>query len=148
MSASCVNEEAMVVSETGDTLSPNVRKDRRAAETWHDVRDAVNLGEMPPSDEPEQTDFTELTGTIQFKDGLGTNNDLSIKSPLLRILGKGSARASLEGQIRELGLSDRVSLPGWVRPVWDELVGATIFALPSRYAGCSRCRRQSVLRVD
>jgi len=53
----------------------------------------------------------------------------------LRILGEGSARASLEGQIRELGLSARVSLPGWVRPVWDELAAATIFALPSRYEG-------------
>ena len=53
----------------------------------------------------------------------------------LRILGEGSERASLEDQIRELGLSDRVTMPGWIQPVWDELAEATIFALPSRYEG-------------
>lgn len=36
-----------------DTLSPDILKDRIAAETWHDVRDALNLGEMPPEEEPE-----------------------------------------------------------------------------------------------
>lgn len=36
-----------------DTLSAELLEDRRAAETWHDVRDALNLGEMPPEDEPE-----------------------------------------------------------------------------------------------
>lgn len=35
-----------------DTLSPDLLKDIRAAETWHDVRAAINLGEMPPEDEP------------------------------------------------------------------------------------------------
>ncbi len=53
----------------------------------------------------------------------------------LRILGEGSERASLENQIRQLGLSDRVTLPGWIQPVWEELAQATIFALPSRYEG-------------
>jgi len=36
-----------------DTLSPDLLKNRIAAETWHDVRDALNLGEMPPEEEPE-----------------------------------------------------------------------------------------------
>lgn len=53
----------------------------------------------------------------------------------LRILGEGSARDRLEDQVRVLGLSDRVSMPGWVRPVWNELAESTIFALPSRYEG-------------
>lgn len=53
----------------------------------------------------------------------------------LRILGEGSERANLESQIRELELSDRVTLPGWIQPVWEELAKATIFALPSRYEG-------------
>ena len=35
-----------------DTLSSNFLDDRPAAETWHDVKDALNLGEMPPEDEP------------------------------------------------------------------------------------------------
>ena len=36
-----------------DTLSPKLINDRRAAERWHDVRDALNQGEMPPQEEPE-----------------------------------------------------------------------------------------------
>ncbi|MDA0812948.1 MAG: DUF1592 domain-containing protein [Verrucomicrobia bacterium] len=36
-----------------DTLSAELTEDRRAAEHWHDVRDALNLGEMPPEEEPE-----------------------------------------------------------------------------------------------
>jgi GalNAc-alpha-(1->4)-GalNAc-alpha-(1->3)-diNAcBac-PP-undecaprenol alpha-1,4-N-acetyl-D-galactosaminyltransferase len=59
------------------------------------------------------------------------------KSPdwSLRILGEGSMRTSLEKQIRDHGLADRVTLAGWIRPIWDELAASTIFALPSRYEG-------------
>lgn len=53
----------------------------------------------------------------------------------LRILGEGSQRVALEQLARQLGVSDRVELPGWVRPIWDELTAATLFALPSRYEG-------------
>ncbi|MGB0328247.1 MAG: DUF1592 domain-containing protein [Akkermansiaceae bacterium] len=34
-----------------DELSTDIIKDRVAAEIWHDVRDALNLGEMPPEKE-------------------------------------------------------------------------------------------------
>ena len=34
-----------------DNLSTNLIEDVRAAETWHEVRNAINLGEMPPDDE-------------------------------------------------------------------------------------------------
>ena len=40
---------------------------------------------------PAKTDFSELTGTFQVKNGFVTNQDLSAKSPLLRISGKGNA---------------------------------------------------------
>jgi mono/diheme cytochrome c family protein len=39
-----------------DTLSTDLLKDRPAAETWHDVLNALNLGEMPPEDEPQLSD--------------------------------------------------------------------------------------------
>lgn len=39
-----------------DTLSIDLIKDRPAAETWHDVLNALNLGEMPPEDEPQFSD--------------------------------------------------------------------------------------------
>lgn len=39
-----------------DTLSPDLLNDRPAAETWHDVLNALNLGEMPPEDETQLND--------------------------------------------------------------------------------------------
>jgi glycosyltransferase involved in cell wall biosynthesis len=53
----------------------------------------------------------------------------------LRILGEGSQRGRLEQQIEQLQLRQQVSLPGWIRPLWDELGAATLFVLPSRYEG-------------
>jgi len=46
---------------------------------------------LPESQETAKTDFTELTGTIQIKDGVARNEDLLGKSPLLRVQGQGSA---------------------------------------------------------
>jgi len=53
----------------------------------------------------------------------------------LVILGEGSARGALEQQIKSLGLSERVTMPGWVESIWDGLSKATFFVLPSRYEG-------------
>lgn len=36
-----------------DALSRDLVNDRRAAETWHEVRNVLQLAEMPPDDEPE-----------------------------------------------------------------------------------------------
>ena len=38
-----------------DTLSFDLITDVRSAETWHDVRGVINLGEMPPDDEEDLT---------------------------------------------------------------------------------------------
>ena len=38
----------------------------------------------------QKTDFAELGGTYTISRGLLTNNDLSLKSPLLRVAGKGT----------------------------------------------------------
>jgi AsmA protein len=37
----------------------------------------------------QKTDFTELTATFRIRDGVAHNNDLSLKSPLLRVGGAG-----------------------------------------------------------
>ena len=49
-----------------DTLSPDLLKNAAAAETWHDALNALNLGEMPPKDEPQLTGKERdiLTGWI------------------------------------------------------------------------------------
>ncbi len=53
----------------------------------------------------------------------------------LRIVGEGSMRDELEEIVRDLKLKSRVSLPGWINPIWPEVAAATVFALPSRYEG-------------
>lgn len=52
-----------------DTLSTDLIQDRAAAETWHDALDVIQLGEMPPEDEPSLSakDRTILTGWIQSR---------------------------------------------------------------------------------
>lgn len=52
-----------------DTLSTNLVKDSAAAETWHDVLNVLNLGEMPPEDETPLTmqERDILTGWITEK---------------------------------------------------------------------------------
>lgn len=53
----------------------------------------------------------------------------------LVISGEGPQRASLEAQVRELGLEAVVSLPGRTNAVDDVLAGSAVFVLSSRYEG-------------
>jgi len=51
----------------------------------------------------------------------------------LKIVGDGPLRDSLFAQVVELGLVDRVVLPGVTRDIATEYLGADVFVLPSRY---------------
>ena len=53
----------------------------------------------------------------------------------LVILGEGPERVRLTSLASELGVLDRVSLPGWVAEPGDTLATASVFVLPSRYEG-------------
>ncbi|MBF0370842.1 MAG: AsmA family protein [Magnetococcales bacterium] len=70
------------------------------------IRNAFNLFKGKPQ-EPEgsfeKTDFSELSGSAQIKNGLVKNSDLSMTSPLLRISGKGEA--DLPGDKVDYGLT-------------------------------------------
>lgn len=48
-------------------------------------------GERLEEDEPNQTDFSDLTGTFDIRDGVVHNDDLEANSPLLRVRGEGQA---------------------------------------------------------
>ncbi|MBX6366529.1 MAG: AsmA family protein [Rhodospirillales bacterium] len=83
----------------------------------------------------QQTDFSELAGTFTIAKGILSNNDLVLKSPLLRVEGAGKvdlprrtvdyrvtpkAVASLEGQGGRADLSG-IMVPVIVRGPWDNL---------------------------
>ena len=53
----------------------------------------------------------------------------------LVLLGEGDERARLEARVRDLGLQQHVSLPGWVSDVDGALSRSDLFVLPSRYEG-------------
>ncbi|EMI17397.1 glycosyl transferase, group 1 [Rhodopirellula maiorica SM1] len=53
----------------------------------------------------------------------------------LKILGEGAMREELQRQADEAGISRRLSMPGWLRPIAPEYEIATLFVLPSRYEG-------------
>jgi AsmA protein len=56
------------------------------------IRDAYAAYKKQPSEKPvekPQTDFALLSASINIKDGLVSNNDLSAQSPLLRVTGAG-----------------------------------------------------------
>jgi AsmA protein len=86
---------------------------------------AALAGQTLPAASSQETDFTELSGTAKITDGLVKNNDLLLKSPLLRVAGKGEASlptekidylvtttlvGSTKGQAGE-GLEDLAGLP-------------------------------------
>lgn len=57
------------------------------------IRDAkarIKGQPIPETDQPAQTDFTELSGSATITDGVLTNRDLTAKSPFLRVTGDGS----------------------------------------------------------
>ena len=53
----------------------------------------------------------------------------------LIVLGEGRLRPQLEGQVRALGLEDRVSLPGWAENPYALMSRAALFVLSSRHEG-------------
>ncbi|MCB1959024.1 MAG: AsmA family protein [Rhodocyclaceae bacterium] len=55
-------------------------------------------GQSLPADAgAEQTDFSDLSASLNIADGVVRNNDLSLRSPLLRVGGEGSANLVSEG---------------------------------------------------
>ncbi len=61
------------------------------AQMIRDARARLRGEPVASDDAPKRTDFAEITGTATITDGLVSNQDLSGKSPLLRLTGQGTA---------------------------------------------------------
>lgn len=83
----------------------------------------------------QQTDFSEMGGTFQIRNGILSNNDLALLSPLMRVTGKGTvnlpqrridyrlepkAVASLKGQGGKTDASG-VAVPVIVKGPWHDI---------------------------
>ncbi len=99
------------------------------------VRNAANAFLDPGASETQKTDFAELSGSFDIKQGLLNNQDLKLLSPLLRVEGKGTsdlpkrtvdyrvepkAVASLEGQGSD-GDASGLAVPVLVSGPWHNL---------------------------
>jgi len=59
------------------------------AQTIRETKAKFGGKPAPKSDEPQQTDFSTLSGSGEIKNGVLTNKDLLAKSPYLRVTGAG-----------------------------------------------------------
>jgi AsmA protein len=92
------------------------------------IRNAqARLAGKPVDDSaPQQTDFSELSGSATIRNGLVNNQDLSAKSPLLRVSGKG--QVDLPGDTIDYLLTTEVvkSLEGQGGAGSNELTGLPV----------------------
>lgn len=95
------------------------------------IRDAKSLlagggTDAVKSSPAEKTDFSELTATFSIKDGVATNDDLEMKSPLFRVGGAGSVDVG-EGK---LDYTTKVAVVGTLKGQdgrnLDQLRGVTV----------------------
>ena len=99
------------------------------------VRNVASAFLDPAAKQTQKTDFAELGGTYVIERGILTNNDLLLKSPLLRLSGKGNVGlpkrmvnyrlepkivASTKGQGGKAGAGG-ISVPVIVSGPWDNL---------------------------
>lgn len=62
----------------------------------------------------------------------------------LHIYGEGAERSRLETKIGEMGMSDKVFLPGYSNHIFDDILQAALFVLPSDYEGISNSMLEAV----
>lgn len=96
--------------------------------------------ERVPSDLPElPSRFVLGVGRLGMEKGfdllLDAFSRLSDRTIHLVLAGEGPARSDLVARARDLGIADRVHLPGWLADIHGILRRADVFVLSSRYEG-------------
>lgn len=110
------------------TFTDGAIKGLNIAESIRKAKAALGGKKASGSDAPVQTDFSSLTGTFVAKNGVITNKDLLVKSPLLRVDGHGdidlpkenlnyNVNASIVGSTKGQGGEELSSLKGLTIPI-------------------------------
>ncbi len=117
---------AEMIFRNGSVNGVNVAKMIR------DARARLKGKSIPEDNEPNKTDFTELSATATIVKGIVSNDDLTLKSPLLRIAGEGNA--SLPNETLDYRVDATVvgTLKGEGGRSAEELKGVTV---PIKIAG-------------
>jgi len=122
------------VEEIKQTLSGNggfsftdgALKGINIAESIRKAKAALSGQKLADSGEPVQTDFSTLSGTFKATNGVIDNQDLALKSPLLRISGAGQASLPKETIDYSLKVAIVGSISGQGGKELAELKGLTI----------------------
>ncbi|OOZ44802.1 AsmA family protein [Solemya velum gill symbiont] len=87
-------DKKQMMSSLGGNTTFTVRngsvKGINLAAALREAKAKLNNRPVEKAKEARQTDFAELSGTAKIKSGVVTNNDLVMKSPFLRVTGKGT----------------------------------------------------------
>lgn len=99
------------------------------AGTIRDIKNKFNFqGSTLGADEKKKTDFSEMTASFKINNGVAHNEDLSMKSPLLRVTGRGdidignsmlnyTAKPTVVASLKGQGGADLEALNGLTFPV-------------------------------
>ena len=88
------NVDAMIAALNGDgsfSLRDGAVKGFNLGKIIRNAQAKLRGEAASADDKVEKTDFSSLDASFQIKDGVASNRDLSLKSPLLRVTGLGSA---------------------------------------------------------
>ncbi len=129
-----LNGTGATVEEIKQTLSGNggfsftdgALKGINIAEAIRKAKAALSGQKIAESDAPVQTDFSTLSGTFTANNGLIENNDLTLKSPLLRVNGSGQASLPKETIDYKLKVAVVGTIAGQGGKELAELKGLTI----------------------
>ena len=107
-------------------------KDFDLGQKVRDAYEKVRNKKLPPSSSPGQTDFAEIKGTATINNGIVTNNDLTAKSPAIRVGGKGTVDLPKETLDYQLNVALVKSAEG---QGGQEMAELTSTSIPVRVSG-------------
>lgn len=110
----------------GFSFTDGALKGINIAEAIRKAKATLSGQKLPESDAPVQTDFSTLSGTFKATNGVIDNQDLALKSPLLRISGAGQASLPKETIDYNLKVAIVGSIAGQGGKELAELKGVTI----------------------
>jgi glycosyltransferase involved in cell wall biosynthesis len=135
-------------SEVSAEFGVDTSKARIIGNPFHPPRSADNATRFqlwPRGSHPRILGVGRLSHEKGFDRLIASFPDLLRRHPesSLVILGEGNLRSLLESQIRDLGIEDRVQLPGF-QPPGDWFRTCDLFVLPSRVEGFSNTLLEAV----
>ncbi len=86
----------------------------------------IKGAKLPPEETEQKTDFSELRGSMHVKNGVATNNDFIVRTPLLRINGKGTVNLPAEAVDYRVAATIVTTLKGQGGEELKDLVGIPI----------------------